>query len=386
MFKSLQNKIKTFLTRSDYIRDVLTLMTGTVIAQLIPLFFSPVISRIFVPDDFASFATYMSIISIFGSIATLRYEYAIILPRDENNSLAIVALSVIIAFLISCLLFLSMIFFGMSFLEIITNKKIDNSSWLFLIPLSVFTIGVYSSFNYWQNRKAHYKTLAVSRISQYALMTGAQIGFGAALMKSLGLILGEIAGRVCAAFILAFRTFKDDFLLIKNIRWKNVTKQFKRYKNFPMFSLPGDLINVFTNQVPILALGKYFVPNILGNYFFMDRIMNAPVTLIGKAVLDVFKQRASSDYIKYGNCKSVYIKTFKTLVVASSIPTLITFIFAPVLFRIIFGAEWELAGEFARIMALLFFFRLIASPLSYMFFIAEKQYYDMIWQVCLFLT
>ena len=162
--------------------------------------------------------------------------------------------------------------------------------------------------------------------------------------------------------------------------------QMKRYKAFPFFSIPSDMINVITNQIPVFLINKFFGGFILGNYSLVDKILSVPITMIGRSVLDVFKQRASYDYNLNGNCKKIFIKTFKTLLLLSIIPTLLLFFLAPPLFHIIFGEKWLIAGDFARIMSVLFFFRFIVSPLSYLLYIAEKQIYDMIWQICLFVT
>ena len=103
--------------------------------------------------------------------------------------------------------------------------------------------------------------------------------------------------------------------------------------------------------------------------------------LLGRSVLDVFKQKASEDFIRNGECRSIFVKTFKTLALLALVPTLALFFLSPIVFSILFGAEWQMAGEFAQILSVLFFFRFIASPLSYMFNIAEKQHLDMIWQI-----
>ncbi len=382
----LYRKIKDFLYRSAYIRDVLTLMTGTAVAQLIPLLLMPVISRLYTSEDMAVFATYMSVISIFGSFISLKYDLAIILPEKDKDSMALTILSIVIALIISTLVLMIFLIFGGDFLKIINNKGVTFGNWIFFIPLSIFTIGVFSALNYWLTRKTKYKILSVSRVSQSSFMIGSQMGFGLASLKGIGLITGEITGRIFAAAILSYKTLKDDFRIIKTIQIKTIISQLKRYKNFPKFSLPADLVNVTTNQIPIFVFGRFFTSQILGNYFFMDRVLNAPISLISRAILDVFKQRASSDYVANGNCLGVFMKTFKTLAFASIIPTIIIFIFSPWAFSFIFGSEWEMAGEFARIMSVLFFFRFTSSPLSYMFYIAEKQHYDMIWQIGLFFT
>ena len=89
------NKLKP---KSEFSRNVLTLMTGTTIAQAIPIAISPILTRIYTPEDFGMFALYMSVASILSVVATGRYELAIMLPKKDEDAVNIVALSIIISF------------------------------------------------------------------------------------------------------------------------------------------------------------------------------------------------------------------------------------------------------------------------------------------------
>jgi len=64
--------------KSDFSHNVLTLMTGTTVAQAIPLAISPILTRIYTPHDFGLLALFISIAFIFGSIANAKYEQVII--------------------------------------------------------------------------------------------------------------------------------------------------------------------------------------------------------------------------------------------------------------------------------------------------------------------
>ena len=379
-------KLIKVLKRSTFLKDVFTLMTGTTIAQMASVILAPVISRIYSPSDMAVFATYLSIVAILSSLGTFKYELAIVLPKKNEDAINITGLSISISLIISTVILILFSFWGIEFLNLITNKKEIETKWIYFVPLAVLIMGFLNSLCYWVNRKSHYKNLAVSKVAQSFGMLCSQILLGFTLFKSVGLIFGEIIGRISATCVLLVKTIKEDLILIKTIRFSKMKTQFVRYSNFPKYSLPADMLNVVTNQVPIFTLSRFFTSQILGNYFLMERVINIPISLIGKSVLDVFKQRASADFAVQGNCKTIFIKTFKTLILASILPTIILIIFAPTLFRLIFGSEWELAGEFARIMSILFFFRFTSSPLSYMFYIAEKQNYDMLWQIGLFFT
>ena len=69
---------------------------------------------------------------------------------------------------------------------------------------------------------------------------------------------------------------------------------------------------------------------------------------------------------------------------AGSIAATLIFWFAgEELFVLAFGPEWREAGKAAIILLPLFALRFVASPLSYTFYIAEKQHIDLMWQICL---
>jgi O-antigen/teichoic acid export membrane protein len=100
----------------------------------------------------------------------------------------------------------------------------------------------------------------------------------------------------------------------------------------------------------------------------------------------VFKRQSVHEYQTLGNCREAFRSTFKALVLLGSGPVLFIFLFAPDLCAWVFGKPWREAGEFARILAPLYFLNFVASPLSYVFFVAGKQKVELLWQVALFIT
>jgi O-antigen/teichoic acid export membrane protein len=121
-----------------------------------------------------------------------------------------------------------------------------------------------------------------------------------------------------------------------------------------------------------------------GLFALTQRVLGAPVTLVAASVLDVFKRQAVQEFETLGNCLAVYRATFRALVLLALPPSLILFLFSPGLFAWLFGPAWRPAGELASILAPLCFLNFIASPLSYVFFIAGRQKMELGWQVALF--
>ncbi|WP_298314773.1 lipopolysaccharide biosynthesis protein [uncultured Aquimarina sp.] len=379
--KDLKNKLSL---KSKFSRNIVTLVTGTAMAQAIPLALSPILTRLYTPEDFGILATYISIAAVATVLVSLKYDIAIIIPEKDEDSANITVLSIAIAGIVSTLIFLITFFFNIEIATFLSDKEEESkilAKWLYFVPFSVFFMGVFNAISFWFNRKTLYKRMAASKVINTSGMTGTQVTAGFLKYTPIGLLAGFIAGRFFSVLFLIYKFRKDKNPIFSKVSKNKMLLLLKRYKRFPYFTLPAEFTNVISNQLPIFIIGKYFGGVILGNYSLMERVLNAPISLLGRSVLDVFKQRASEDYVKMGNCRGIFVKTFKTLVLLSIFPSIVLFFLSPYIFGIVFGEEWRIAGEFAQIFSILFFFKFTASPLSYMFNIAEKQHYDMFWQI-----
>lgn len=370
--KTLKRRI---IPKGSFVANVLILMTGTTIAQAIPIAISPILTRIYSPDDFGIVALYLSIVSIISVLVTGKYELAIMLPEKDEDAINIVALSFYISLFVSLISLFAIWIFNEPITQYFGNTEI--SIWLYFIPLIVFLIGIYNILNYWSNRNKKYGRLALSRISKSGTTSGLNLGLGFAGFGESGLIIGGIGGQCAATGILGLQVWKDDKVKTEFVAVENMARQAKKYGDFPKFSMPADIIFVISNQLPLFMLNLFNVTAV-GFYSLTLRVLGSPIGLIGNSILDVFKQRASSDYSKYGNCKNIYLKTFKCLLYTSFVPFLIFLISAPDLFAFIFGTKWRIAGEYAQIMAPMYLLKFISSPLSYVYYIAGKQKEDLL--------
>jgi len=371
MHKTISYLKNRYIFKGSFATNVLTLMTGVVIAQLIPIVILPVLTRIYTPRDFGIFTLYMSIFSIIAIFSTGQYELAIMLPEKEEDAVYIIILAVIICFFVSAITLLIFFFLNSLITRIIGNSNI--SLWLYFVPLTVFLSGTYQIFYYWLNRKKRYKRLAVNRVLQAILMVSVNLIMGLAGFGASGLIVGNICGFFFASASLGWETYREIRKEISLIGYSKLRKLLLRFRKFPFYSLPADFLNVISNQAPAVFLSSFFGVNVVGFFGLTQRVLGVPVTLISTSLYDVFKERASSDYRRIGNCKEIYLKTLKSLFVLSIVPFLLFFFSAPWLFTLIFGPSWRTAGVYAQILSVMLFLRLIVRPLGYMFIIAEKQ-------------
>lgn len=359
---------KFFKGRSEYTKNILTLMTGTGIAQLIPIVVAPILTRLYSPEDFGLIALYLSIVAIITVFATGRYEMAIMLPEKDADVNGILKLIMLLTLTVSLITFIAALLFSHEVAVFLGNEKLV--PWLYFIPLSIILTATYQSFNYLLIRTNNFKRLAGNKVISSTSNASMQLGVGYTLNTPLGLLFGHLASLTFSIYMIVKSKLIHHFFSFGN---SSATSSAQKYQKFPRYDMPAILINLTANQLPLLVLGKYFGFGVLGAYSFMYKMLMMPVGLLSNSILDVFKQKATEDYNTLGNCHEVYVATFKQLFLLS-VPIFVVFsVFAPEVFSFVFGVKWKLAGEFAQVMAPMFFFKFVTSPLSYTLFIVGKQ-------------
>lgn len=375
--------IARLLPSGSFSRNVITLMTGTSIAQVIPIAISPILTRLYTPDDLGVFALYMALTSIFSVVVTGRYEQAIMLPKKNIDAAHIVALIIAVSCIISSILLLIVIAFSPQLANLLGVPKI--SKWLYLVPVSALLAGVYQSLIYWENRRKKYERIVVSRMLQSSSISVAQLGAGYVSLDSVGLVGGQIIGQGFSTMLLARMMLRDNQNESREIKKNKILALARRYVNFPKYLVVAHGFNTASSQAPVIMLGSLFNSSAMaGFYMLTQRVIGAPSGIIAAAIGDVFRQEASYAYVHNGNCKAIYIKALKRLSGIAFVPFVIFYFVAPDLFGFVFGEKWRVSGEYAQLLTPMFFLRFITSPLSSMFVIAQKQRMDLIWQSVLF--
>jgi len=359
------------LFRSEFLQNVSTLMSGTAIAQALPILISPVISRLYSPDDFGALALYMSIAAIISVIATGRYELAVMLPDKEKGAINILALSFGITLLVSMLTLL--LVFLLKDMAVSFFEEPGIGIWLYFLPVVVLFTGLYQSLNYWSTRHKTFKRNAVTRISQSTFSSATQLGMGVLNAGSAGLILGYIAGILIRPFILGWDIVKQFKTLKQELSVEEMMFNARKYRNFIRINTPHAFLGSIQDNGIIYVIMFYFSKVVLGSYSFAFRIIKAPAELIGSSVYQVFYQKATEVHQSGKDLRPLVLRIYRNLFLAGLPFFTVLFLFAPQLFDFIFGSEWRVAGEIARIVTPWVFLNFLASPVSCMAIIMNKQ-------------
>jgi O-antigen/teichoic acid export membrane protein len=371
------NSVRVFF-QGEFNRNVVTLMTGTGLAQLIPLAATPILSRLYPPEQFGVLALFVSVVSSLSVLATGRYEFAITLPRKDVDATNIAALSITINFIVSVALFAFACILGKPISKALGNESM--AIWLYLVPVAVFLNGIYSNLKYWSNRHKLYFLMAHRQVLQSGGTSAVQFGLGLLRAGAGGLVIGSVAGQALATGMMASMVRRHCPQFWRGIDRRKMLALAKRYRSCPQYLVPAHTLGAVSVQLPTIFINAAFGLAASGFFMLAERVIGMPLALVSGSIGDVFRQEINEAFLAGKRCRKIFISTFKKLVAVATPPFLVLLFFAPSLFSLVFGTKWRVAGEYAQLMCPMFYLRFISNPLSLVAIIAQKNRFEFWWQ------
>ncbi|WP_405120532.1 lipopolysaccharide biosynthesis protein [Pseudomonas leptonychotis] len=363
---------------SSYWRSVVSVLTGSALAQMIPIIGSLIIARLYAPAEFGVFSAWLGIVLLLGVVLTCRFEMALAIePDGEPRRLAVVS-TLTTTGLVACVAGVLLVI-GVA----VVPGVIDAYPMVLIVVLvpAALAVAAAQTWQSWAAAEGSYRQLSIMRISQAAAVTLIQVAVGvyqaSAGALAIAYLLGVIVGMCFSAYLMPVGKFPPGQAIM------TIRSFWKRQRRFPILSLPADAINTAAAQLPLLIVASRFGAEVAGLLAMTMRILGAPIGLLGKSVLDVFKRHAATSFRERGECRSDYLRTFNVLALGSVVFCTVMLFASEPLFALAFGEVWRGAGTIAVWLLPLFALRFIASPLSYMVYIAGKQHVDLFWQVAL---
>ena len=129
-----------FLNLSEFSKNVLKLSFSTVVASAVGLLTLPIITNIFSISDLGKYQLLVSIITMIGVVASLRYDMAIILPKEDAVASIMFKLSFLVLVGVTLVTAAVFYFFRYPLLTLLNAVELVNVA--LLIPAGVFFYGL----------------------------------------------------------------------------------------------------------------------------------------------------------------------------------------------------------------------------------------------------
>jgi teichuronic acid exporter len=360
------------------LKDVWVLMRATLIAQGIGLLLIPLLSRLYGPADFGTFAIYQATLLLISVVACLRYEQAILTAESEAEASALFRLSLIVAALVA----ITVLLVSALFVAVMPNaSKMGTISLFWLTPAIFLTGGALAAGCYFTRRNL-FVIAGRSRIAQSVLGGGVSVGFGAAATGGIGLAVGDMAGKSIVT-LLALRLFNRSKPQKASLHGAFVVA--RKYAHFPRYSILGGLLNNGGSFLLPFVLFNIYGSEIAGQYALVDRVISLPLGLVIMALSQAFSAHCGRLFRENPSEALPYFNTLVSrLAIYALLPTALGYLLAPIVFPLVFGAKWALAGHYAQMLALMYFSTLVMGPVNSALIIAGKLRLQLLWEAVRF--
>lgn len=381
MITSIKHSLQKYLKGNQYEKNILILVGGRVLAQLLPILITPLLTRLYSPNDFGVFSVYLTIVAVLSMISNGRYCLAILLPEKDSDAQKLVAISSILSFLVS-LIFMTGIMLKGEQIFALLNISILNE-YKMLLGLNILFVALYEAVYYYALRKKKYKLIIRNVLIQAVILISIRIIGGYRGFLESGLMVSYFVGYVVAylGILVSLR-----FNFNNKIGYQEFRNLLSKYIKFPKFSLFADLLGNLANMAPNIGVNTIFGSESAGYLAISDKVLGSPIWFVTSSVGDVFKQEAAEQYRKEGSCEQIFKKTSRDLFLLGFIPFLLIFILVPPAIPFLLGSEWLIVGDYIRIFSIMFFAKFVVSPISYVVYIVGKQNLNIVFQGLKFLA
>ncbi len=340
----LTNKISAIVSSSST-RNVGKLLSANILAQVIGFIIYPILTRMYAPEDFGLFNLFTSIAGVLTIITTAEFQYAIVLPKEEEKARALVHFSMILLVGTSLL-----IGFTIPFAQPIADlfKAPDLAHYWWLLPFSVLGLGLWNILSYWYIRRSSFNRVSGYQMTQSLFSAFGKIGFGRIGWLQSGMILASVLAPLLSLLISISLAWKTCIRALFSIEWKQLKQAAREYSNFPKFSLPRALVNTVSISLPIWFLTPQFGLEQVGQLSLAMMAAVLPFSLFARACNQVLYQRITGLVQQQKNIRSLLQTFIVWTSVAMIIGMTVVYIFLPQMVAVIFGAKWIESADIMR--------------------------------------
>jgi lipopolysaccharide exporter len=341
--------------------SVATLLSGSVLAQVIGVALLPVLTQLYDAEAFGVQAVFMAVVQTLVIAANGGYDQAIMLPEKMHGARSLLRLSQGVNLVMMTLL--GLLLWGMGdwlWAQMSITALVE---WQWLLVLSLGLEGSMQPLRMMLNRLETYRALAVSKLVQALISGGVMIGLGWEQGDASGLLMGWASGLLGAWVILGLAYIRVSKSV--HVPWTSLWQVAREYRDFPLKSVGAGWLNTLTRQLPFYLLPVFFGQAVNGYYFMAYRALMMPLALVSRAIGEVYyRQVALAKHESQAQVTLVTRRTARQLLALGALPTVIVMLLGPWLAGLVLGAEWEAAGVYARWLMPWGFITFVTAPLT----------------------
>ena len=352
------------LSTLHFVRNVAVVAGGNTIAQAITMVFMPLVTRIYGAEAYGTQGVFLGAAGIMSTIAALSYPSAIVLPRNDAKSKELVHLSILLGIGISLFTTLIVVCSGKSMLAYINASKIED--YLILIPLAMLLSVINVVLTQWLVRNRRFVMIAKISVITSIFLAISRVLLGIASPTAMTLIVLNLFGILISSILMYFWYSESketvSGILAQDHKQESILNIARKYKDFPLFRMPQNLINAISLGLPIIMLSAHSGLASAGYFSLAQSMLAVPAGLIGNSVMQVFYPKVTEAIHENNNVRRLVVNATIGMCLIGIFPFLAITIAGPTIFSSIFGSEWRMSGIYAQWLSLFIFLQYLNKP------------------------
>jgi len=366
-------------------KNIGVLISGTVLAQVIPIALQPILKRMYTAEEFGVLDIYLKTLGILFVIYALKYDMGIVLPKNKVKAMVLLAISFLSALFFTIVSFVLIFIFQDRLLGLLQIDKIYTFI-LYILPLSTLFFSLYNTFNYLLIRNKKFAASSMNRVVRRGVEGGVQVGMGLNPgLKLTGLYIGDLLGNFVFFIAAFYQSLKGIKLDMRIFRPRLLWSVAKEYSDLPKYNIIPEMMNGFFGaSITFIALSKFGMLEV-GLLEPTQRILAIPAAFVSVSVGQVLLQRISESIVH----KRKILKDIKGITLAlfaMAVPfAAVIFLFGPELFGWYFGDAWKISGIYASYIVIYYSISFVTSPLGQVLIALKEFKVNAAWQVAKFI-
>ncbi len=378
---ALREHVTARLPKGRIGRRIITLASGTAAAQIITICAMPIVTRLYTPSQIGVISLFLAFFGFWAATLSLRYEYALLIAKDDTESHVVHRLAVLLVLMMS-LLGLP-ILWGLQRASVLGFGLLPNWAPFVAVPILV-GYGIFMVYRSWALRAGMVKGITAATIVRSGASSGVQVTLGLFALGVPGLFAAQLAKSWAATFKLASgvrRHFAPS--RPKHINTASLLQAARRFAKFPLYETPSSWIDQLGLTLPLPMIATLHGAAAAGWFGLARMIVGIPNSQIGSAVADVFQMELASAVVKGDapGARGLFYSLLRKLALMGLLPLATVIVLAPWLVPWVFGSRWREAGIAAAGIAPWLYAALIVSPLSRTLSVLQAQQYKLIYDV-----
>ena len=338
------------------------------LGQVIALACVPLISRVYTPAEVGAFAVILAVSSAAGVAAAWRLDLAVSLPTDDEEAREVARLGIAASLMTASALTL------VAAVLILTGVETPTGAWLISVGPVAGLYGTFLVLNQVALRAMKFRWVGFRNILNVGVGVVAQVLFGAFGWGLAGLVTGAALGQLLGVILLSRGTQRPLARFSK--------PALRRFRSFPLILAPSALINALGLYLPAILIAFLFGPIPAGLFALAQRLLAAPVTLIGAAVSQVLIAKLGSEVRSGGpNARRMFHRVSRALTACSFVLTPAAIGAGLWLVEPLLGPAWLGSGGVLIAMTPAVAAQLVASPVSIVLILLERTRTVLVWDI-----